>query len=39
MLATVLPSHASNDAANQGYTGYGKVVQPSSLEHQGVVAS
>jgi hypothetical protein len=28
MPVTVLPSHASDGAATQGYTGYGKVAQP-----------
>jgi hypothetical protein len=33
----VLPSHASDGAATQGYTGRVKVVQPLSSEHRGVV--
>jgi hypothetical protein len=39
MLATMLPSHAENDAATQGCTGYSNVTQPPSSEHRGVVAS
>jgi hypothetical protein len=35
----MLPSHAGDGAATHGCTGYGKVVQPPSLEHRGVVAS
>jgi hypothetical protein len=37
MLETMLPSHAGDDAATLGCTGYEKVVQPLSSEHRGVV--
>jgi hypothetical protein len=36
---TVLPSQAGDGAATQGCTGCGKVEQPLSSEHRGVVAS
>jgi hypothetical protein len=39
MLVAMLSSLVGNDAATQCYTGCGKVVQPLSLEHLGVVAS
>jgi hypothetical protein len=39
MLMAMLSSHAGNDAATQGCTGCGKVAQPPSSKHQGVVAS
>jgi hypothetical protein len=39
MLAMVLSSHAGNDIATQGCAGCGKVAQPPSSEHRGVVAS
>jgi hypothetical protein len=39
VLATMLPSHAEDDAATQCCTGCGKVAQPPSSEHEGVVAS
>jgi hypothetical protein len=35
---TMLPSHAGDDAVTQGCTGRGKVAQPPSSEHRGVVA-
>jgi hypothetical protein len=39
MLATMLLSLASDGAATQGCIGCGKVAQPPSSEHRGVVAS
>jgi hypothetical protein len=39
MPVTVLPSHVGDDATTQGSIGCGKVAQPSSSEHRGVVAS
>jgi hypothetical protein len=39
MLATMLPRHADDSAATRGCTGYGKVVQPLSSEHRGVIAA
>jgi hypothetical protein len=35
----MLLSHADDDAATQGCTSCGKVTQPLSSEHRGVVAS
>jgi hypothetical protein len=39
MLAIMLSSHTDDSAATHGCTGCGKVTQPQSSEHRGVVAS
>jgi hypothetical protein len=38
MLATMLPSHVGDDSATQGCIGRGKVAQPPSSKHRGVIA-
>jgi hypothetical protein len=37
MLVTALPSYAGDGAATQGCTSCGKISEPPSLEHRGVV--
>jgi hypothetical protein len=39
MLVTMLPRHADDSATTRGCTGYGKVAQPPSSEHRGVIAT
>jgi hypothetical protein len=39
MVVTVLPSYIGDGAATEGCTSHGKVAQPLSSEHRGVIAT